>query len=308
LDGRSAPILVFDVGGSHMAVSLFDPPSSNIGAVRDLRVLPDGDAERFFTTFESLVHISLPAPASPQGIAIAMPSPFDYERGISHMRHKFQSLYQLDLRRELSQRLCCPPGDIHFLNDAAASLIGEMQHGGAVDAKRAIGITLGTGVGSAFAVDGNIVVEGRGVPPGGEIWNQAYRDGAVEDVISTVAIQRIFEQLTGKNAEVRDIASSAVHQREAQQTFERFGTELGKVLRQTCLAFAPDRIVLGGGIARAAAHFLAQAREGLADTPTELLVSELFERAPLIGAGISWVKRNGGSPRRNNRDHATEQV
>jgi hypothetical protein len=34
----------------------------------------------------------------------------------------------------------------------------------------------------------------------------------------------------------------------------------------------------------------------------------LFERAPLIGAGISWVKRNGGSPRRNNRDHATEQV
>jgi predicted NBD/HSP70 family sugar kinase len=120
-----------------------------------------------------------------------------------------------------------------------------------------------------------------------------------------VAIQRTFEQLTGKNAEVCDIASSAVHQREAQQTFERFGTELGKVLRQTCLAFAPDRIVLGGGIARAAAHFLAHAREGLADTPTELLVSELFERAPLIGAGVSWVNRNGGPPR---RDRATEQV
>jgi len=308
LDGRSAPILVFDVGGSHMAVSLFDPPSSNIGAVRDLRVLPDGDAERFFKTFESLMRITLPVPASPQGIAIAMPSPFDYERGISHMRHKFQPLYQVDLRRELSQRLCCPPGDIHFLNDAAASLIGEMQQGGAVDAKRAIGITLGTGVGSAFAVNGNIVVEGPGVPPGGEIWNQAYRDGVVEDVISTVAIQRIFEQLTGKNAEVRDIASSAVHQREAQQTFERFGTELGKVLRQTCLAFAPDRIVLGGGIARAAAHFLRHAREGLADTSTELVVSELFERAPLIGAGVSWVRRNGSSPRRNNRHRATEQV
>jgi predicted NBD/HSP70 family sugar kinase len=99
-----------------------------------------------------------------------------------------------------------------------------------------------------------------------------------------------------------------VHQREAQQTFERFGTELGKVLRQTCLAFAPDRIVLGGGIARAAAHFLAHAREALADTPTELLVSELFERAPLIGAGVSWVNRNGDPLRRDHRDRATEQV
>jgi predicted NBD/HSP70 family sugar kinase len=307
-DGRRAPILVFDVGGSHMAASVFDPESNTIGTVRDLRVLPDSGPERFFKTVESLVGITLPGPAALRGLAIAIPNPFDYEGGISHMQHKFQSLYRMDLRRELSQRLSCSPSDIHFLNDAAASLLGEMQQGATVAAKRAVGITLGTGVGSAFAVDGEIILQGRGVPSGGEIWNQPYRDGIVEDFISTLAVQRIFEQLTGKHSEVRDIAASAVQQTEARQTFERFGTELGKVLRKTCLAFAPDRIVLGGGIARAAGHFLAHAQKELGDLQTELVVSELFERAPLIGAGVSWVNRNGGADRKGDRDRATEQV
>jgi glucokinase len=308
LDGRNSPILVFDVGGSHMAASVFDPHSNSIGTVRDLRVVPDSGPERFFKTFESLVGITLPTPAAFRGIAVAIPNPFDYERGISHMQHKFQTLYRMDLRRELSQRLTCPPDDIHFLNDAAASLLGEIQQGATAGATRAVGITLGTGVGSAFAVDGEIVLVGRGVPYGGEIWNQPYREGIVEDFISTLAIQRIFEQLTGKNSEVRDIAASAVQQREAQQTFERFGTELGKVLRQTCAAFAPDRIVVGGGIARAAGHFLARAQEELGDLQARLVVSELFERAPLIGAGVSWVQRNSVSRRQSDLDRATEQV
>ncbi|MGC1256358.1 MAG: ROK family protein [Candidatus Acidiferrales bacterium] len=292
MDTRSAPILVFDVGGSHIAASIFDPQSGTVGAIREQHLLPDAEPETFFKTFESLVAAILPAPAMPLGISIAIPSPFDYEHGISQMRHKFQSLYGMDLRRELSRRIACPPNDIRFLNDAAASLIGELHQVGASGAKRAIGITLGTGVGSAFAVDGNVVVEGPGVPAGGEIWNQPYRDGIVEDHVSTLAIQRTFEELTGKRLQVCEIASSASHRQEAQQAFEKFGGELGSVLRRVSAAFVPDRIVLGGGIARAADYFVAAARAELGDFRDRLFVSELFERAPLIGAGISWLNRN----------------
>ena len=292
MPGTSAPILVFDIGGSHMAASVFNPQSNSIGEIRELRMLPDEKPETFFKTFESLVSITLPAPFTPSGIAVAIPSPFDYEQGISHMRHKFQSLYGTDLRAVLSRRTCCPPERIHFLNDAAASLIGELHRGAARGARRAIALTLGTGVGSAFAVNENIVVEGPGVPPGGEIWNQAYRDGIVEDYISTLAIQSIFAELTGKRLEVCEIATSQSHRQEAQQAFERFGRELGTVLRQISVAFAPDRIVLSGGIARAADRFLAAAKEQLGEYENRLFVSKLFERAPLIGAGISWINRN----------------
>lgn len=292
LDTRSAPILVFDVGGSHIAAGVFDPQSSTPGAIRDLPLPPAGESGTFFEAFESLVATALPAATTPRGISVAIPSPFDYENGISRMRHKFQSLYGVDLRQELSRRAGCPAGSIHFLNDAAASLLGELQQVGARGAKRAIGITLGTGVGSAFAVNGKIVVEGPGVPGGGEIWNQAYRDGIVEDYISTVAIQRTFEDLTGKRLQVCAIASATSHRQEAQVAFEKFGRELGSVLRQVNAEFAPDRIVLGGGIARAADRFLAAAKAELGEFGDRLFVSELFERAPLIGAGVSWLERH----------------
>lgn len=294
MQGIKGPILVFDVGGSHTAASVFDPQSNTISEVRDLSLPPAAETETFFKTFEQLVSVTLPAPSRPSGISIAIPSPFDYEQGISHMRHKFQSLYRVNLRCELSRRIGCPPDRIHFLNDAAASLIGEMHQGAARGARRAIGLTLGTGVGSAFAADGNIVVEGPGVPSGGEIWNQSYRDGIVEDYVSTPAIQRTFAELTGKRLQVCEIASSTSHRQEAQQAFEKFGRELGTVLRQISVGFAPDRIVLSGGIARAADRFLVAAKEQLGEYQNRLVVSELFERAPLIGAGISWVNRSAG--------------
>ena len=289
---RGAPVLVFDVGGSHIAASVFDPQSGSIGAIRELPLLPGAEPEIFFGTFDSLVSTALPAPAVPRGFAIAIPSPFDYELGISRMRHKFQSLYGMDLRQEFSRRFGCAQVDIHFLNDASASLIGELHGGAATGAQRAISITLGTGVGSAFAVGVNIVANGAGVPPGGEIWNQPYRDGTVEDCVSTLAIQRTFEQLTGKRLQVCEIASSTSHREEAQEAFEKFGRELGSVLREISAGFAPDHIVLGGGIARAADRFLAATKAELGDFRNRLFVSELFERAPLIGAGISWLKRN----------------
>jgi glucokinase len=217
-----------------------------------------------------------------------MPNPFDYERGISYMKHKFQQLYGIELRHPLSQCLHCGPANILFLNDAAAFLIGELSQGAARNIDRAVGITLGTGVGSAFAVDGEIAVAGYGIPPGGEIWNLPYLGSTVEDVISTRAIQRQYLDLTGGSAEVREIANLAADSGTARQTLERFGTELGKVLRHICGEFAPQRIVFGGGISRAAEFFLPAAAHEMAQPATQLCVSELFDRAPLVGAGVRW--------------------
>jgi glucokinase len=284
----NSQILVFDVGGSHIAASLFHPASMTIGKLHSLPVRETGTADEFFAAFESLAELMLPASAPRSGVAVAIPNPFDYEHGVSYMRHKYRQLYGNDLRKGLGEKLGCDPARVHFLNDAAAFLIGELFHGAATGVSRAVGIALGTGVGSAFAVDGKIVVTGRGVPLDGEIWNLPYRNSTVENLVSTRSIQRRYEQLTGKCAEVRDIAALGINDPNVRQTFEAFGKELGKVLRHTCVEFAPQRIVLGGGISRAAALFLAAAEKELADLDIHLRVSDLLERAPLIGAGVSW--------------------
>lgn len=287
----SSQILVFDVGGSHIASSLFDPGHMTIGRIHSLPVRETGTAEEFFDAFESLAKMMLPDSAPRSGVAVAIPNPFDYEHGISYMRHKYRLLYGNDLRKGLGEKLGCDPTRVHFLNDAAAFLIGEISYGAAIGVSRAVGIALGTGVGSAFAVDGKIVVAGRGIPPDGEIWDLPYGNSTVENLISTRSIQKRYEQLTGTCAEVRDIAALGIKDPNVRQTFEAFGKELGEVLRHTCAEFAPQRIVLGGGISRAAGLFLAAAEGELADLDIHLRVSDLLERAPLIGAGVRWKWR-----------------
>jgi glucokinase len=240
--------------------------------------------------FRSLRDKTLPDSSSASGVAVAIPNPFDYDQGVSHMEHKYQRLFGTDLRRGLSERLDCDARSIHFLNDADAFLMGELHQGAARGVTRAVGVTLGTGVGSAFAVDKTIVTHGAGVPKGGGVWNLPYGGGIVEDAVSTRAIQRIYEQLTGTCAEVRDIAHLVAQDSHARQTFDIFGRELGRVLRHTCLLFAPDRIIIGGGISQAASLFQQATEAELGPLSARLCVSELFDLAPLVGAGISWMQ------------------
>jgi glucokinase len=297
--GDEEHILVFDVGGSHIAVAAFNSRDMSVRHFQELPVKPGGSLETFLEAFELLSKKVLPEGISPSAVAIAIPNPFNYAEGVSYMKHKYQYLYGIDLRQRLSRRLQCAPTQIHFLNDAAAFLIGEIHTGAAVDVDRVVGITLGTGVGSAFAVHGEIVVSSRGVPPGGEIWNLPYGTATVENFLSSFAIQELYERETGVRAEVREIASAGAKQPEAGLTFEQYGKRLGEILRHTCLAFNPQRIILGGGISGAAAHFLPFAQKELADPDIQLRTAKLGDHAALIGAGVSWLaKLSRMSPQR----------
>ena len=91
-----------------------------LGPLSTVPVSGSASLAEFFDVFESLANRVLPAPVSPDGVAIAMPNPFDAERGVSYMKHKYQQLYGIALRPGLAERLRCDSDRIHFLNDAAA--------------------------------------------------------------------------------------------------------------------------------------------------------------------------------------------
>jgi glucokinase len=283
-------ILVFDVGGGHVASAIFDPAERTLRNIAELPTPASNGGGDFFHTLESLTRRMPPLAGPLAGISLAMPNPFDYEHGVSYMKHKYQQLYGVDLRQGIAERLRCSTQRIHFLNDAAAFLGGELCRGTAGGVNSVVGITLGTGIGSAFATGGEIVMHGHGIPEGGEIWNLSYDGGIVEDFVSTLAIQKLYEKATGTVKEVREIATFAETQPEARQVFADFGKSLGQVLRFTCQEFRPRRIVLGGGISRSAALFLPFAEAELNDPEIDLRVSRL-DHATLIGAGVSWTRK-----------------
>jgi|HubBroStandDraft_5_1064220.scaffolds.fasta_scaffold07766_2 glucokinase len=288
----SGHILVFDVGGSHVAAGASRIHEMTVAIPQSASVSKDGSLSDFLEIVASLGARALPPATTLDGVSVAMPNPFDCTRGISYMRHKYECLYGIDLRSKISRVLGCPADKIEFLNDAAAFLMGEIREGAARGANRVVGITLGTGVGSAFAAEGEIVADGPGVPAGGEIWNLSYKDGIVEKFVSASAIQEQFKARTGALEEVQAIASQSKSNPQAKETFDQFGWELGKVLRLTCAEFRPQRIILGGGIARSASLILPSAGQELAGLGIELCVSQLGERAALIGAAVDWMNKH----------------
>lgn len=325
--------LVYDIGGSHISAALCEQQSYALhGLTR--APLPNHETSQetghfSAASFVRLVHTLGEAAISAAhidrtqiaGACLAMPGPFDYENGISHMQHKLQSLLNFDLKSALAARFHWQPGQLRFINDAAAFTLGESGAGAGKGYARVLGLTLGTGIGAAFSIDSHIADSSHGntegVPIGGELWNLPYNGATVEDFVSTRFLRHYYQQLTGVEAEVSCIADIAkgdhpcpepppppatipqldpndpyaAHCR-ARQAFQDFGRHLGLVLNQHAAAFRPDVVVLGGGIARASALFLPATRKALS-FEAHLAISALMDEAPLAGAGVHWFTSAG---------------
>ncbi|SEP74927.1 ROK family protein [Microlunatus flavus] len=288
---------VVDVGGSHLLAAIACEGAD--GPVLGPRVRADVDAaaprEQLLDALTAPL-ADLPAPAW----VFALPGPFDYAAGRGDFTGvgKFGALAGVDLRTELSARLRVDPERVRFLNDAQAYGLGEWW--GTPDRpRRSVCITLGTGVGSTFLVDGSPVESGPGVPPHGWV-HLLHLDGApLEDRVSTRAVVARHAARTGETRSVRAIAEAARQgDEEARAVLAGTMRDLGRALGPALSAFAADELVVGGSMARswdvlgdplAAALAEVAGLDALVVRPSALL-----DDAPLLGA--AWWFRRAGRP------------
>ena len=146
--------------------------------------------------------------------------------------------------------------DVLFLNDADAFLLGELQDS---FAPKAIGITLGTGIGAAFAIDGRAVPATEILPNNCDLHLLPWKGSTVEEFISTRGIMRLHEDRKGPYRSVKEIAANCSVDAIAADTMSAFGKELGLVIETYLLPFAPNAIFLGGSISRSPDTFLPAA-------------------------------------------------
>jgi glucokinase len=288
-------ILVFDIGGSHVSAAVCATGGFQLGSVVTALHQGEMSSAAFLDQIERLGKEAAKGTAHPEGAALAFPGPFDYTAGVSLMRHKMPDLYGVDLRTALAARFGWNPCQVTFVNDASAFLLGEISAGAAKGFSRSVGLTLGTGVGSAFAVNGCLVNEGKGVPPGGEIWNLPFDGATIEDAVSARAIRRAYSRRTGREQEVVLLARRSPDDPDARVAFHKFGESLGLALRATLAGFDPQVVVLGGGICRSAELFLPSAQLVVEDLHLDIRISQLFERAALVGAAAAWLNSSNGA-------------
>lgn len=281
-------VLGIDIGGSHMTAALVNLETRSLvqGTLQREAVDSNDTAENILTCWCKVINqVFNEAKVVEKHIGIAMPGPFDYQNGISLIQdqEKFRSLYQLNLKQELALRLHIQPDQVRFLNDAAGFLQGEVFGGAAREGKRVIGLTLGTGLGSAFLENG-VAVDAA-------LWQSPFKDGIAEDYLSTRWFIHRYFQCTGQVIEdVKALAALNSKSPVVNQIFEEFGQHLAEFLSPFIIARQADVVVLGGNIANAHPYFLPALLAKLQElkVDTTIKIAELKEVASLIGAASCW--------------------
>ena len=281
-------VLGVDIGGSHITAALIDLERREIvpGSLQRRFVDAQEDAEKILNEWCMVINQSFDTtPKANRKIGIAMPGPFDYELGISKIKdqEKFQSLYNLNVRQELAQRLNIRPDDIRFINDAASFLQGEVYCGAARDYKKVLGLTLGTGLGSAICDEG--------VAKDADLWNSAFKEGIVEDYLSSRWFLKRYTELAGDTvSDVKELTELRRSRNYLNQIFSDFSTNLVTFITPLIKKHGCDAVVIGGNISNAYELFLPEVDKLLAEARIDvpIKIADLKEDASLIGAASCW--------------------
>lgn len=298
------PIPVLEIGGTHVTAALVttDPWEVAHGSLTTARLDADGTATELLDGLAAAAN-GLPAGHRPNWV-VAVPGPFDYERGIGLFRDvgKFDSLYGVDLRAGLTRRIRPGPTTVRFLNDADAFGVGEYAAGAARGHDRAVCITVGTGVGSAFLDRGRPVNSGPVVPPDGSIHLVLHDGRPVEETVSRRAIRAAYAAgSAGSRDEVPpDVHTIAERARQgddrARLVLVNAFAGLGAALAPLVARFEASIVVIGGAMAGSWDVLEPSVRRGLAGAGldpgrVELRPAEQDRVAALLGAAfwsVSW--------------------
>ncbi|NNC92840.1 MAG: ROK family protein [Acidimicrobiia bacterium] len=149
---------------------------------------------------------------------------------------------------------------VRVLNDADAAGLAEMHYGHARDYPTGVAIllTLGTGIGSAMFVDGELL-------PNSELGHLIFQGSDAEHYAS---------------ARVRE---------DQGLSWKAWGRRVNEYLAHVEFLFSPDVIIIGGGVSRRHERFFKYLH-----TSADIIAAELENRAGVVGA--AWYAAQEGGP------------
>lgn len=260
---------------------------------------------------------SLPEQSKISGIGIGAPNA-NYQRGTVENPPNLNwgpTTYLVALFR---QRYDLP---IAVTNDANAAAIGELLFGGARGMQHAIVITLGTGLGSGFIVNGELLYGADGCA--GELGHTTVdpdgrhcacgKQGCLETYVSASGLCRTVRELLDqkddpsrlRNVNFTDLTSKLIYDSACEgdlialEAFDRTARILGMKLADAVAHTSPEAIFLTGGLAAAGDLLITPTRRYLEEflfTPykgkIKLLRSDLADGSGAIlgAAAHAWCE------------------
>lgn len=281
-----ARAIALDVGGSSVKSAVVAPGGRIVAEPAVVPVDSTGSAGSILDVLASCVRGRLAQidAAHLLGVGLGFPGPFDYATGVCRITDldKYRALYGLNIGEALRERVDLRDRPILFRNDAEAAIVAEARYGAGRPYRRLVGVTLGTGCGSAFVVNGATISAGEGIPDHGWLYPMPFRGARADDVFSRRGLE---SRLRAAGAEVSDLRMAAALARAGDTTichvFSAFGADMGAFLGPFATAFGAEAVLVLGGIAAAFDLFGSALAEELA---IPVLPGVYGVHAGLIGA------------------------
>jgi len=273
-------VVASDIGGTHITSAVVDINTWQIleDTISRCRVNSRSDAKSIFYSWNSSITAAIKGcGASISKLGIAMPGPFDYENGISLMKNqdKYDALYKVNVSNGILDTLDMAK-EIRFINDAAAFLQGEIFAGNLQQKERILGITLGTGLGSAVWNNNEKAFDA-------DLWNAPYKDSIFEEFLVTRWLTKRFAELSGQQ---EDGFKAIITKHQGTVHFEDLMKEYAKALYDFLHYFSSKHesktFVIGGNIAKA--WELITSYNLKITEEFEIHTGQYAEKAAIIGA------------------------
>ena len=120
-----------------------------------------------------------------KGIGLGVTGPLDIKNGTILECPQLPTLHFFPLRKAIEERFYRP---VYMNNDANCLIYGEALFGSGIGKKSVVGFTLGTGLGCAIILGGNIFL--GSTESAGEIWPSPYAGGSIEDLVSGAGVSK----------------------------------------------------------------------------------------------------------------------
>ena len=261
-----------DIGGTHISVGLVSS-DGNIACSETVHTRTVAGAEDIIDVLADIIFRLKKQSGSPlKGIGIGAPGGNYYEGTMvspSNMKIKGIVPVVALFKKKF------PDVPVYITNDANAAATGEKVYGAGKELTDFVVITLGTGLGSGFIVNGQIMYGANGMA--GELGHtiaveggrqcKCGRRGCLERYVAAEGILITYREVCSEMGVVpsantaEDIYSLAVKDDgPAKETFLRTGNTLGASLATMAMITAPSHIILFGGITNGGEYLLSPTR------------------------------------------------
>jgi glucokinase len=304
-----------DLGGTKIELGLVDPRNRVVGRHRMPTNADEGPQAVVERIAQSVARLERELPDGKRVVALGIcsPGPLDHQTGTLKDPPNLPGLHNVPLRRMLAKRLDLP---VSLEHDAKAAALGEFYYGAGRGARSMVFIVVGTGVGAAIIIDGQLY---RGehnfagelghvvLDRHGEACSCGSR-GCVETYMSGPWLSRHYQRAVERQGPGQRIGDQGPVTGElvarlaeggdalAVQVITEAGKALGVAVASMAMILNIDLYVVGGSVAKSGDLLLEPARKAVPDCSFQsvsslvrIVATELGDDGPILGC--SWLAR-----------------